>query len=304
MTFSVSILGSSSATPTSSRNPSGLLVNIDYKYFLVDCGEGTQMQLRRYHHKLQKIKHIFISHLHGDHFFGLIGLISTLHLLGRKDELHVYANEQLQEIIHLQLKVSGTELSFPFFFHPTDWHNTQIIYEDDDRYVKSFPLNHRIPTTGFLFYEKEKPRKLLKEFLFAQDVPVAEIPKIKGGADFINSEGGIFKNDEITTPPPEARSFAYCSDTAYFEAIIPEIRNVNLLYHEATFTNDLKQVAIEKLHSTAGQAATIAKKAAAGELVISHFSARYKVLEELLEEARSIFPNTHLAKDGKIFEVR
>jgi ribonuclease Z len=304
MTFSVTILGSSSATPTSTRNPSGLLVNMDYKYFLMDCGEGTQMQLRRYHYKLQKIKHIFISHLHGDHFFGLIGLISTLHLLGRKDELHVFANEHLQEIIQLQLRVSGTELSFPLFFHPTDSGKPQVIYEDEERYIKSFPLSHRIPTTGFLFCEKEKPRKVIKEFLLMEDVPVAEIPKIKAGADFINANGKIFKNADITKSPPKARSFAYCSDTGYFEAIIPEIRNVDLLYHEATFASDMEQVANEKFHSTAGQAATIAKKADVGELIISHFSARYKLLEVLLEEARSVFPNTQLAEDGKIFGVR
>jgi len=303
MTFTVSILGSSSATPTSSRNPSSLLVNMDYKYFLVDCGEGTQMQLRRYHYKFQKIKHIFISHLHGDHFFGLIGLISTLQLLGRKDELHVYANEALQEIIRLQLKVSGTELTFPFFFHYTDAQETQIIYEDDDRYVKSFPLDHSVPTTGFLFGEKEKPRKIKKGFLVSKDVPVSIIPKIKAGADFVDVNGKVFKNNDITTAPAATRSFAYCSDTRYFEPMIGEIKNVNLLYHEATFMNDMEIVAAEKFHSTAAQAATIALKANADELVIGHFSARYKKLEELLNEAKAVFPNTQLAEDGKFFEV-
>lgn len=304
MTFEVTILGSSSATPTSTRNPSSLLVNMDYKYFLVDCGEGTQIQLRRFHYKFQKIKHIFISHLHGDHFFGLIGLISTLQLLGRKDELHVYANGQLEEIINLQLKVSGTVLSYPFFFHPTGAQKPQIIYEDADRFVKSFPLNHSVPTTGFLFCEKEKPRKMKKEFLAAENVPVAEIIKIKAGADYVNPAGKLFKNDDTTISPPKARKFAYCSDTAYFEPVVPEVRDVEMLYHEATFKSDMGQVARDKFHSTAAQAATIAKKANVGGLVIGHFSARYKndVLG-LLDEAVAIFPNTHLAEDGKVFEV-
>ena len=303
MTFTVSILGSSSAIPTSTRYPSSLLVNMDYKYFLVDCGEGTQMQLRRYHFKLQKIKHIFISHLHGDHFFGLVGLLSTLHLLGRKEEVHVYANEQLKEIIEVQFRASGTELIFPIYFHPVDSTESRVIYEDSDRIVSSFPLNHRIPTTGFLFREKEKPRKVKKEFLMAEDVPVSEIPKIKAGADFVNQGGKVFSNNDITNNPSPARSFAYCSDTGYFEPVISEIRNVDLLYHEATFMSDMEQVAIEKFHSTARQAATIAHKANAVKLIIGHFSARYKNLDELLEEATSVFENTHLAEDGKVFEV-
>lgn len=261
------------------------------------------MQVRRYRYKLQKLRHIFISHLHGDHFFGLIGLISTLQLLGRKDELHVYANEALLEIIELQLKVSGTVLTFPFFFHPTNAAETQIIYEDKDRYVKSFPLNHRIPTTGFLFVEKDKPRKIKKEFLLSEDVPVLEFPKIKAGADFTNAKGKVYKNREITSGPPQARSFAYCSDTAYFEPVINEIENVDLLYHEATFMNDMEQVATEKFHSTAAQAASIALQAGVGKLVIGHFSARYKKLEELLEEATSVFPNTQLAEDGKVISL-
>jgi len=276
---------------------------MDYNYFLVDCGEGTQVQLRRYHYKLQKIKHVFISHLHGDHFFGLIGLISTLNLLGRKGELHVYANEQLEEIIQLQLKVSGTELLYPLIFHNTDGQKAQIIYEDSERYVKSFPLNHFVPTTGFLFREKQKPRKVNKQFLADENVPFSEIPKIKTGADFINSKGEIFKNKDITTDPPKALSFAFCSDTAYFEAMISEIKNVDLLYHEATFTSDMRQVATDKFHSTAAQAATIASKANARELLIGHFSARYKNLEELFEEAKSVFPNTRLAEEGKTFDV-
>ncbi len=303
MSFTVTILGSSSATPTSKRNPTSLLVNMNYKYFLVDCGEGTQMQLRKYKFKLQKIKHIFISHLHGDHFFGLIGLISTLHLLGRDEELHIYANENLKEVIDLQLKVSGTELVFPLIFHPTNHHEPEIIFEDEQHFVKSFPLNHRLPTTGFLFSEKKRIRKIRKDFLLSVEVPVEEIPKIKAGADFIDKDGKVYVNKSITSSPPLSRSFAFCSDTSYFEPVIETIHQANLLYHEATFMQELAEVAREKFHSTAAEAATIAKKALVKELIIGHFSARYNSLDELLAEARAIFPSTSLAEDGNEFKI-
>jgi ribonuclease Z len=304
MNFTVTTLGSSSAIPTATRNPTSLLVNMNYRYFLVDCGEGTQIQLRRFHFKIQKINHIFISHLHGDHFFGLIGLVSSFHLIGRKDALHLYGSPLLEEIITMQLKATETDLIYPLIFHTVDAEKPQLIYEDEERYVKSFPLKHSIPTTGFLFGEKERPRKMKKSFLAAENVPVEEIPKIKAGADYINEAGVIFRNKDITISPPKPKKFAFCSDTAYHEPVIEEIHDVNLLYHEATFKSDLEQVAGEKLHSTAAQAATIAAKAKAGALVIGHFSARYRELDSLLQEAREIFPNTWLAEDGKIFYVR
>jgi len=303
MSFTITILGSSSATPTSKRNPTGLLVNMNYKYFLVDCGEGTQMQLRKYRFKLQKIKHIFISHLHGDHFFGLIGLISTLHLLGREEELHIYANENLKEIIDLQLKVTSTELVFPLIFHPTNHHEPEIVYEDDQHLVKSFPLNHRIPTTGFVFSEKNRLRKIRKDFLSRVEVPIEELPKIKAGADFTNANGKFYLNKDITANPLKSRSFAFCSDTSYFEPAIESYRNVNLLYHEATFMQDMASVAQEKFHSTAAEAALIATKAGVKELIIGHFSARYNNLDELLAEAKEIFPATRLAEDGDEFKI-
>lgn len=303
MSFTITILGSSSATPTSKRNPTGLLVNMNYKYFLVDCGEGTQMQLRKYRFKLQKIKHIFISHLHGDHFFGLIGLISTLHLLGRVEELHIYANEDLKEIIDLQLKVTATELVFPLIFHPTNHLTPEIVYEDDHHLIKSFPLNHRIPTTGFVFSEKDRLRKIRKDFLSREDVPIEELPKIKAGANYTNKDGKVCLNKDITAHPLKSRSFAFCSDTSYFEEAIESFRNVNLLYHEATFMQDMAEVAKEKFHSTASEAALIATKAGAKELIIGHFSARYNNLEELLAEAREIFPATRLAEDGDEFKI-
>jgi ribonuclease Z len=304
MAFSITILGSSAATPTSRRNPSSILVNMDYTYFLMDCGEGTQIQMRKSKIKLQRIRHIFISHLHGDHFFGLVGLISTFHLLGRTEELHVYAPRGLQDIIQLQLMASQTQLIYPLIFHDTNPDQPEILYETDEHLVKSFPLDHRIETTGFLFAEKQKPRKLKKSFLFYDvEITVEDILKIKAGADFVSDTGRIFKNADITEDPPQPLSFAYCSDTRYFEPVIQYINKVNLLYHEATFMEDMKSVAQEKYHSTALEAATIAKKANAGMLILGHFSARYKELDQLLAEAQSIFKNTQLATDGLTIDL-
>lgn len=299
MAFSITILGSSAAIPTSSRNPSAIVVNMDYTYFLMDCGEGTQIQLRRSKLKMQKIHYVFISHLHGDHFFGLVGLISTLHLLGRKDELNIYGPAELQKIIEIQLKASQSKLSYPLIFHTTNPDHSEIVYETDEHYVKSFPLNHSIETTGFLFAEKQKPRKIKKAFLFYDfDVSVEAILKIKAGADYVTDQGKVYKNIDITEDPPQPVSFAYCSDTKFHEPLVEFIKNSSVLYHEATFTEDMREVADEKFHSTAMGAATIAKKANVGRLILGHFSARYRNLDKLLEEARDIFADSELAADG------
>jgi ribonuclease Z len=303
MPFSITVLGSSAATPTSRRNPTSILVNLDFNYYLMDCGEGTQLQLRKLKFKIQRLKKVFISHLHGDHFFGLIGLISTLHLLGRKDDFDVYGPPPLEEIINIQLEASQTQLSFPLNFFPTNSNQPEIVFENEHHIIKSFPLDHRIPTTGFHFAEKQKPRKLKKKFLFFENIEIEDIKKIKDGQDFVSNSGKVYPNREITETPPKAKSFAFCSDTRYNEAIIPNIKNVNLLYHEATFMEDMKQAATEKYHSTAAQAATIAMKAKADKLLVGHFSARYRELEKLLEEARNKFPNTQLAEDCKFYEV-
>ena len=305
MAFSIRILGSSAATPTTRRNPSSILVNMDYTYFLMDCGEGTQLQIRRFKVRLQRIKHIFISHLHGDHFFGLVGLISTFHLLGRKEELHVYGPEKLREIIDIQLKASQTELIFPLHFHTTNPSEPEIVFETDAHYVKSFPLDHRIETTGFIFGEKLKPRKVKKSFLFFdEDISVEDILKVKAGEDFVSKSGKVYKNEDITDDPPVPASFAYCSDTRYYEPVAERVSKADILYHEATFMDKMKHVAEEKYHSTAKQAALIAKKAGVGKLLLGHFSARYRELDELLAEARDVFPNTELAIDGVIHEMR
>jgi ribonuclease Z len=269
----------------------------------MDCGEGTQLQLRRIKFKIQRIKKIFISHLHGDHYFGLIGLISTLHLLGRKNELDVYGPPALKKILDIQLDASETILCYPLNFIPTDPEKPQQIFENDNHIVKSFPLDHRIPTTGFLFAEKQKPRKLKKKLLFFEDVEVDDILRIKSGEDYVSKSGKIYPNEEITEPSPPAKSFAFCSDTRYSEAIIPNLHGVDVLYHEATFMQDMKNVAREKFHSTAAEAATIAKKAQVGKLLIGHFSARYRDLDQLLAEATAIFPHTLLSQDCAEYEV-
>lgn len=278
---------------------------MDYTYFLMDCGEGTQMQLRKLRIRLQRIKHIFISHLHGDHFFGLVGLISTFHLLGRSEELNIYGPAQLKEIIDIQLKASQTQLVFPINFHVTNSKSAETIFETDDHYVKSFPLDHRIETTGFIFGEKKKPRKVKKTFLFYdEDISIEDILKVKAGEDFIGKSGKVYKNEDITEDPPDPGMFGYCSDTRYYEPAVEMVKGADLLYHEATFMDKMKDVAREKYHSTAAEAAMIAKKAGVKKLLLGHFSARYRELDDLLEEARNVFPETELALDGVKHEIK
>jgi ribonuclease Z len=301
--FTATILGSSAATPTSTRNPSAILLNMDYNYYLVDCGEGTQIQLRRMHYKLQKINHVFISHLHGDHFFGVIGLISTMHLMGRDKEMHLYGPPRLEEIVNLQLEASQTELVYPLIFHPTQAEKEETIYESDKHFVKSFPLDHRIATTGFIFGERPRRRKIDKEFLLKEDVPVPWIMRIKDGADYMSPSGVVFPNNEITKQPPTPRTFAYCSDTRYNPEIAQYVQGADLLYHEATFMEELKEVAKEKYHSTAAQAALTAQQAGVKHLLLGHFSARYKKLDGILEEAKAVFENTTLAQEGEVTEL-
>lgn len=297
MSFSVTVLGSGAATPTSTRNPSGMLVKMENHYFLVDCGEGTQMQINRFNLKGQRINHIFISHLHGDHFFGLIGLISTFHLLGRKETLHIYSDPALREIIELQLRHTQTILVYPIDFHPFTT-APETLFEDENMIVSTIPLEHRITATGFLFAEKQKPRKIRKELVKSEAITVHEIKEIKAGKDFISKTGKVYPNQQITFSPAPARSFAYCSDTRFSEEIIKHIQGVTLLYHEASFMEDKADAAREKYHSTARQAATVALKSNAGKLLIGHFSARYKDLSEMLKEATEVFENTILAEDG------
>jgi ribonuclease Z len=305
MTFTVTILGSNSAAPATSRYPSSQVINVQDELFLVDCGEGTQMQIRKYKIKFQKINHIFISHLHGDHYLGLMGLIFTYHLLNRENPLHIYANKELEKLITLQLKVSNCRLVYPLVFHKLNEKSSELLYEDEKLTVESIPLKHSIPTSGFLFREKERLRNIKIEALKGENVDYHEFEKIKRGADYINPQGKLYKNEEITFPPPPARAYAYCSDTEYDESIIRYIKGADLLYFEATFKQDKAEVAMEKQHSTTHDAGNIALKAEVKKLLTGHFSARYEdeELGSLLEETRSIFANTELAIEGLTFDV-
>ncbi|MDR2928774.1 MAG: ribonuclease Z [Cytophagaceae bacterium] len=303
MSFSVTILGCNSALPTSARHPAAQVVNVSERYFLIDCGEGTQMQLRKNRIQFSKINHIFISHLHGDHCFGLIGLISTYNLLGRKSDLHLYAHSELEKVLTPQIEYFCTNLDYKIIYHPTNNVSNSVIYEDKHLTVTAIPLLHRIPTCGFLFREKEKPRHLRKEMIDFYNIPIRELQNIKAGADFISDSGEIVANYRLTTPATHSRSYAYCSDTEYSEAIIPAIKEVDLLYHEATFLSDLVDIAKKTGHSTAEDAACIAFKASVKKLIIGHFSSRYKDLSQFTDEAKKIFPQTELAREGKIFDI-
>jgi ribonuclease Z len=303
MIFEVSILGSSSATPIYQRHPTAQVVNIHERFFLVDCGEGTLIQMNRYKLKFHRINHIFISHLHGDHYLGLLGLLSTMHLQGRTIPMHVYGHGPLKEIIDIQLKYSETNLRYPLHFHELIPGKEEVIFDDDQIEVRTIKLNHRIPCSGFLFSEKPAPRKLIKEKLIEFNIPVSFYQELKAGSDYVSSDGKKIPNGELTMDPRAARKYAFCSDTCYDETILPHITNVDLLYHEATFLSDKSARAAETFHSTAEQAATIAKKAGARRLIIGHFSARYKNLYPLLEEAREVFPETTLAIEGDSFRI-
>ena len=303
MTFSVTILGSGAAIPTSDRNPTAHLVEVRNQLLLLDCGEGTQMQMGRSGVKLQKINHIFISHLHGDHYFGLIGLINTMHMLGRSQELHIYGIAPLKQMIDFQLEVGSTTLQYPLIFHPIQTASSELILDDEAISVSTIPLNHRVPTCGFLIKEKESLRKIRKDFAKSVKVPVPYYDRIRRGEDFIDENGSVYPNHEITVDPYPPRSYAYCTDTAYHEPVIRIIKNCDLLYHEATFMEDKAADAHAKFHSTAREAATIALKANVKKLVIGHFSARYKETEGLLQEAREVFTETVLAEDGMTIQV-
>ncbi len=301
--FSVTILGSSAALPYKNRNLTSQLVNYAGQLFLVDCGEGTQIQLMKLKVRFMRIHHVFISHLHGDHFYGLIGLVSTLHLLGRKDDLHIYGPAALEPIVSLQLEASLTTLSYRIIYHLTSGEENELIYEDERITITSFPMVHRIPTTGFLFAEKKYPRHINLETAEKYGVPYTAFNELKAGNDYFLEDGSVIANSLLTDEPVPPRSYAVCSDSLYNEELAYRIPGCNLVYHEATFMSDMAEVAKAKMHSTAAEAALFAKKAGAGKLLIGHFSARYDNLLPLLEEARLVFPETYLAEDGKTYQV-
>ncbi|QCR24854.1 ribonuclease Z [Pontibacter sp. SGAir0037] len=304
MDFELRILGSSSATPSANRHHTAQVLTIGNQYHLIDCGEGTQMQLMLYKIKHQRICNIYISHLHGDHYFGLAGLLSTMHLQGRHLPLHLFGPPGLSEILSLQFKYSGTNLCFQLIFHELDTTCYKKIFEDKQITVHTLPMEHRVPCCGFLFREKQKPRSLLKEKLPPFLTP-PQLVRLKWGEDVLDEQGNILvQHKEVTTGPKRSRSYAYCSDSRYKPDLLPYLKNVDLLYHEATFTHDLQERATFTFHSTARQAAEMACAAQVRQLLIGHFSVRYKDLTPLLAEAQALFPKTDLAMEGNIFCVR
>ena len=303
MSFSITILGSSSALPTSERFPTAHLLNANERFFLIDCGEGTQMQLRKFRIRLGKINHIFISHLHGDHIFGLFGLISTFSLIGRTSTLHVFGPDLIEELILDHLKFFQNELSFEIAIHKFQHHRPALIHQDTNIEVLTIPLKHRIPTCGFLFREKQVPRNIKKDMVEKYQIPIRDIVKIKEGKDFKTGDGKTIPNSELTLPPFRTRSYAYCSDTAYSEKIIDLVKSVDILYYETTFLHKDEDLAAETLHSTSRQAAEIALKADARKLLIGHFSSRYKNYDSFEKEAQEIFPETIAVKDGDVFSI-
>ena len=301
MAFIVNILGSGSAKPSTRRHQPAQLVIHGATKMLVDCGEGTQLQLCKQHIGIQTISHIFISHLHGDHFFGLIGLLSTQSLLGKQSPTIVYAHAPLLPILQQQIEVSGQELKFQLDFRPLP--ESGLLFKHNKFEVHTFPLKHGIPANGFLFAETIGKRKFKPNVVKSLRIPIAKLGAIQAGADFVDANGTLHRNEEITLPPTPPTSYAYCSDTAYYPEIVPHIKNVNVLYHEATFAEERVDIADSRFHSTARQAAMIAQQAGAGKLILGHFSSRYKTYETLLAEAQEVFLNTVLAEEQVFFST-
>lgn len=300
-TFALTTLGTGAALPARGRFPTSQLLDVHGTLYMIDCGEGTQERLRVAGVNFQRIAHIFISHLHGDHYLGLMGLLSSMHLMGRQQELHVHGPSELREIIEVQLRASGTYLRYPLRMRTVQPANGTVIHVDTRVMVSALELKHRIPCAGFVFRERPAPRPLRKEMV--RLIPTFKRTAVKNGEDLTLPDGRHFPNAELTHDPPEPRAYAYCSDTAYEPALIPFIKEVDLLYHEATFTEALRARAKETQHSTASQAATLAREAGVRLLLLGHFSSRYKDAGELLREALPIFPDTVLSDEGAVFPV-
>ena len=299
----LTILGCYAATPRTITNPTSQVLEIKNRMFLIDCGEGTQVQLRKNKIKFSKINQIFISHLHGDHFFGLIGLISTFSLLGRTTDLHIYGPKGIKEIILLQLRLSNSWTNYDLYFHELESEKSETIFEDDKVVVTTIPLKHRVYTNGFLFQEKVGERKLNMDSILNHEIESCYYQKIKNGKDIPLEDGRIIPNSILTFDPIQPKSYAFCSDTVYHEAILPIIENVTVLYHEATFLDSEEGLANKTLHSTAKEAARIALKANVKQLILGHYSTRYESITLFKKEAETIFPDVLLADDGKTFEL-
>jgi len=298
----LTILGCYAATPRTLTNPTSQVLEIKNRLFLIDCGEGTQVQLRKNKLKFSKINHVFISHLHGDHFFGLIGLISTFSLLGRTTDLHIYGPKGIKEIIDLQLKLSNSWTNYQLFFHELESKESEIIYEDEKVIVKTIPLKHRVYTNGFLFQEKIGERRLDFNAVKDYEIETCYFQNIKNGKDITLEDGRIIANHKLTFDPIPSLNYAFCSDTKYYENIIPLIENVSVLYHESTFLQSEEALASKTMHSTAKEAAKIALKANAKQLILGHYSTRYDSIDLFKAEAETIFKEVLLADDGKSFE--
>jgi ribonuclease Z len=298
----LTILGCYAATPRTFTNPTAQVLEIKNRLFLIDCGEGTQVQLRKNKIKFSKISHVFISHLHGDHFFGLVGLVSTFSLLNRTTDLHIYGPKGIKEIVTVQLRLSNSWTNYGLFFHELESNESELIFEDEKVSVKTIPLKHRIYTNGFLFQEKVGERKLNLEVVQNYEIQTCYYQKIKNGKDITLEDGRVIPNEKLTFDPIPSKSYAFCSDTVYNEMMIPIIENVDVLYHESTFLQSEENLAHKTLHSTAQDAARIALIANAKQLILGHYSTRYEGLSVFKDEASRIFPNVFLADDGVSFD--
>ncbi|HSU29460.1 MAG TPA: ribonuclease Z [Chitinophagaceae bacterium] len=299
--LAVTILGNNSAVPAFDRHPTSQVVTMDGNNYLVDCGEGTQIQMINYKIRRGRISHIFISHLHGDHYFGLAPLITSFNLLGHPQELHVFGPAPLQEIIEIQLRVADTRLCYPLHFHTIS--GEALLLDNEKINVKCFRTNHRIECYGFVFTEKKPPRKLDPEKAKSHGIPFTFFDQLKEGEDFRKEDGTVVKNELVTIEAEKPSVYAFCADTKYDENIIPHIRNADMIYHETTYLDNLREKAESRFHSTTRQAAQIAKKAGVKKLLIGHFSSKYDTLEEFETEAREVFPNTELALEGVAYKV-
>ena len=303
MSFEVTILGSGAAIPTLRRNPTAQYVICNDRHILIDCGEGTQMQMRRFGVRFQRISHILISHLHGDHFFGLVGLLSTMHLMGRDKGITIYGPHELEQIVRLQLEVGGAKPEFELNFITTSLKEHQILFSDKMIEISSFPLKHRIPTTGFIIREQQKERNLNSEKMKGSGLGIEHFPKLKRGEDVILETGELRRSFDYTFEPKPAHSYAFCSDTAYMPTLSRVLHDVDVLYHEATFIEKDRDRAKATFHSTAKQAALIAKEANVNKLLLGHLSARYSDIEDHLNEACEIFPSTEVVEDGLRIQI-
>ena len=299
--FEVQLLGTNSALPAFGRHPTSQILSIQKYKYLIDCGEGTQMRFQKFGVKPGRMNQIFISHLHGDHFYGLIGLLTTLGLIGRTRPLDIFAPQGLEEIIRVQTKYAGGDPPFSIRFHVIDTEKHQLIFENNQITVHSIPLDHRVPTSGFLFREKEGERKMIGSTIEEYNIPYGAIPAIKKGEDYIGPDGKRIANALLTKNPTPVRTYAYCSDTRFKEDIIPMIAEADILYHESTFQENLIEKTIPTGHSTARQAAEIAKRAKVGRLILGHFSSRYEDINSFAEEAQAVFPEVVAGVEGEIY---